>query len=208
MYIGLNVKYPLFWSDFNRTGIFSMGFRKIFKYKSHENSYRGSQVFFMRTNRRTDRHNETNSHFSQFCERAWIFYVLPTQCIYVFCMYLTTNSDCFPILTGLSWRFKSSEKWRRIEQTLILRTLCLLWRRNCIIIQWLKLWTSDNAQHFTYNCDHIPSPHFFDMDAKFGPLEKRIKNDWLQLRRKFSEEQSDTPILTTKGMKKFWKRWK
>jgi len=31
------------------------------------------------------------------------FYVLPTQCIYVFCVDLRTNSDCFPIqhqLTG------------------------------------------------------------------------------------------------------------
>jgi len=25
------------------------------------------------------------------------FYVLPTQCIYVFCVDLRTNSDCFPI---------------------------------------------------------------------------------------------------------------
>jgi hypothetical protein len=25
------------------------------------------------------------------------FYVLPTQCIYVFCVYLRTNSDYFPI---------------------------------------------------------------------------------------------------------------
>jgi len=28
------------------------------------------------------------------------FYVLPTQCIYVFCMDLRKNSDYFPILTG------------------------------------------------------------------------------------------------------------
>jgi hypothetical protein len=33
MYIGLHAKYPLFLSDFNQTGIFSMGFRKIVKYK-------------------------------------------------------------------------------------------------------------------------------------------------------------------------------
>jgi hypothetical protein len=25
------------------------------------------------------------------------FYVLPTQCVYVFCVDLRTNSDCFPI---------------------------------------------------------------------------------------------------------------
>ena len=25
------------------------------------------------------------------------FYILPTQCIYVFCMDLNTNMDCFPI---------------------------------------------------------------------------------------------------------------
>jgi hypothetical protein len=34
------------------------------------------------------------------------------------------------------------------------------------------------------------------MEAKFEPLEKRIKN----------KEQLGTPFLTTKGMKKFWKR--
>jgi hypothetical protein len=43
------------------------------------------------------------------------------------------------------------------------------------------------------------------MEAKFGPLEKRIKNDRNQLRLNFSEEESGTPFLTTKGMKKFWK---
>jgi len=33
------------------------------------------------------------------------------------------------------------------------------------------------------------------MEAKFGPLDKRIKNDWHQSRWNFSEEQPGTPLL-------------
>jgi hypothetical protein len=33
MYAGLHVKYPLFFSDFNETWIFSTDFRKILKYQ-------------------------------------------------------------------------------------------------------------------------------------------------------------------------------
>ena len=45
MYIGLHVKYPLFLSDFNETGIFSTGFKKKNSYiKFHENSSGGSRV--------------------------------------------------------------------------------------------------------------------------------------------------------------------
>jgi hypothetical protein len=31
------------------------------------------------------------------CSNMYNFYILPTQCIYVFCMDLRTNSDYFPI---------------------------------------------------------------------------------------------------------------
>jgi len=46
------------------------------------------------------------------------------------------------------------------------------------------------------------------MEAKFGSLEKEIKNTWPHSRWKFSDEQPATRFLTTKGMKKFWKIWK
>jgi hypothetical protein len=45
----------------------------------------------------TDRRYEANGRFSQFRERAKKLNVLPTQCIYVFCVDLRTNSDYFPI---------------------------------------------------------------------------------------------------------------
>jgi hypothetical protein len=44
MYIGPNVKYPLFLSDYNDTWIFSTHLRKIFKYQIHENMSSGSRV--------------------------------------------------------------------------------------------------------------------------------------------------------------------
>jgi hypothetical protein len=48
---------------------------------------------------RTDRHDEANSHFLQFCE----FYILLTECSDVFCIYLRTNCDysfTYTLLTG------------------------------------------------------------------------------------------------------------
>ena len=37
---------------------------------------------------RKDRHDEADSRFSQFCERAYKFYILRAQAISVFCMVL------------------------------------------------------------------------------------------------------------------------
>jgi hypothetical protein len=44
MYIGLHVKYPLFVSDFNETGIFSTDFLKILRIRFRENLSSGNQV--------------------------------------------------------------------------------------------------------------------------------------------------------------------
>jgi hypothetical protein len=44
---------------------------------------------------------------------------------------------------------------------------------------------------------HWRSP-FFYMEAKFGPSDKGMKNEWHPSRRKVSEEQRDTHILITK----------
>ena len=69
MYAGLHVKYLLFMSDFNKTWIFSIDFRKILKYQISWKSFRWEPS----CSERTDRHDEANRHFSQFCERAKIF---------------------------------------------------------------------------------------------------------------------------------------
>jgi hypothetical protein len=64
-----NIKYPLFWSDFNETWIF-LG--RISKNTQLPNFMKirlqGAELFH--TDRRTDRHDEANSRFSQFCERV------------------------------------------------------------------------------------------------------------------------------------------
>ena len=60
-----HVKYPLFFSDFNKTLILSSGFRKILKCKILLKSFRWERSCSMRT----DRHDETNSRFSQFCKK-------------------------------------------------------------------------------------------------------------------------------------------
>ena len=56
----------LFLSDFNETWIFWTDFWKYCIVKFRENPYSGSQVLCG-----WDVHDEANSCFSQFCERAW-----------------------------------------------------------------------------------------------------------------------------------------
>jgi hypothetical protein len=71
IYIGLHLKYPLFLYDFNETWVFSIGFRKYPNIKFNENRPSERRVFLrLLTDEQTDRHDEANSHFSQFCEPA------------------------------------------------------------------------------------------------------------------------------------------
>ena len=42
-------------------------------------------------------HSEPSGHYMYRQFNIQQFYVLPTQCIYVFCVDLRTNSDYFPI---------------------------------------------------------------------------------------------------------------
>ena len=68
--VGLHEKCPLFLSDFNEASAFWHFFRKILKYKISCNSVQSEKSGSMRTDGRTDRHDEANSRFSQFFERT------------------------------------------------------------------------------------------------------------------------------------------
>jgi len=70
MYIGLYEKCPLLLSDFKETLVFSTYFRKIFKYSFSGKSVQWEPSCSVRTDGQTDRHDEANSRFSQFSERA------------------------------------------------------------------------------------------------------------------------------------------
>jgi len=71
MYIGLHVNYPLFLSDFSENEISVQIFEKSSHIKLYENSSSGSRVVTCgQTDGRTDKHDEVDRRFSQFCERA------------------------------------------------------------------------------------------------------------------------------------------
>jgi hypothetical protein len=75
MYVSLDVKYPLFLSDFNETWIFPDKFSKNNKIQNLMKIRPvGAELFHAdgRTDRQTytDRHDEANSRFSQFCKGA------------------------------------------------------------------------------------------------------------------------------------------
>ena len=75
MYTCFYVKYTLFLLDFNGTLISWTDVRKYSNIKFHENPPGGSRVVPCeqtggQTDRQTDRNDEANTVFSQFCERA------------------------------------------------------------------------------------------------------------------------------------------
>jgi hypothetical protein len=69
MCIGLRGKYLLFLSDFNETGIFPKYFQKKNIQIPNFMKIRSVAAEFVPWGQ-TDRHDEANSRFSQFCERA------------------------------------------------------------------------------------------------------------------------------------------
>jgi hypothetical protein len=64
MHIGLHVKYPLFLSDFDETGILGQIFEKCRNIKFHENPSIESRI--VPADGRADIHDESNRRFSQF----------------------------------------------------------------------------------------------------------------------------------------------
>ena len=62
---GLHVKYPLYLSFLMKLEFSQQIFRKTPKHKIPRKS-----VQLLHADRRTDRHDEANIRFSQFCERA------------------------------------------------------------------------------------------------------------------------------------------
>jgi len=70
MCIALPVKYLIFLSDFNKTLIFSTCFRKILKYNIFVEFLLVETEMF-HADGRTDKHDEANNNFSQFCEGAF-----------------------------------------------------------------------------------------------------------------------------------------
>ena len=51
--IAIHVRYPLFFSNFNQTGISSKNFRKVFKYQNSRKSFQWEPDCSKRTDRRT-----------------------------------------------------------------------------------------------------------------------------------------------------------
>jgi len=66
MYIGLHVNYPLFLSDLMKLEFSRQIFEKSSIIKLHEYPFSRSRVVPCG---QTDRHDEANSCFSQYCER-------------------------------------------------------------------------------------------------------------------------------------------
>jgi hypothetical protein len=66
MYKRLRLKYPLFLLGFNETWIFLT----VFRMKAQKTNFVKIHPFEADLFMRTDRHDEANSRFSRFCERA------------------------------------------------------------------------------------------------------------------------------------------
>ena len=90
----------------NRTSFYQFSNYKPFDKKNHESWF--FFVFFVVFCFRNDRHLTSQIKLVHSNPSGYLFshlknsHILPTQCIYVFCMDLRTNSDYFPTLHHLT----------------------------------------------------------------------------------------------------------
>jgi hypothetical protein len=105
MFTGVHVKCPLFLWDFNQTWIISTDSRKILKYQISWKSVQWEPKCYMRTDghtdRRTDKHDRVNGHFSQFCVRAYKITIRST--------WLTWRIGSYCALNTFRFNYKSQE---------------------------------------------------------------------------------------------------
>ena len=75
-----------------------------------------------------------------YCAVRSTFYVLPTQCIYVFCEYLRTNSDYFPTMIVFIFKSRLSVFTERYDLDLSIQfRLTLVFKRLYKITNWINL---------------------------------------------------------------------
>jgi hypothetical protein len=70
IYVAFHVKYSLFLSDFNESWTSSIDLPKNITPTANLIKIRPVGAELFRTDGQTDRHDEANSRFSQFCERT------------------------------------------------------------------------------------------------------------------------------------------
>ena len=74
--------------------------RKILKYQIPWKSVQWEPSCSMRTDRQTDRHDEANSRFSQFCERAWKLYNLYPVFMHIIVVWISKTTATYTALPG------------------------------------------------------------------------------------------------------------
>ena len=84
MWKRLHVKYPLFFYDFNKTGIFSTDFRERLKYQILSKSGQWVPSCSMLTEVQTDGHQEANSRLRNFANAPKNWQIVFTSCRDIF----------------------------------------------------------------------------------------------------------------------------